>query len=138
MFKICTIGCGGMSTSGHGPSVKLYAETHPDTELSACCDIRPDKAEIYREKFGFKRIYTDYMEMIEKERPDVVMAITPVALTAQISIDVIRTGTNIFLEKPPGIHSYDTIAIHEAAVSNKVNARVSFNRRYMPLVMSLI
>jgi len=89
-------------------------------------------------KFGFRRCYTDYMEMIEKENPDVVMAITPVALTAKIAIDVISTKTNIILEKPPGIHAFETLAIHEAAVSANVHARVAFNRRYMPLVISLI
>jgi len=138
MFKICTIGCGGMSTSGHGPSAKLYAERYPDTELSACCDLDAEKAESYRAKFGYKRIYTDYMEMLEKEKPDVAMVIVPPALTEKISIDVINTGTNIILEKPPGLHDCQTRAIHEAAVANNVHARVAFNRRHMPLVLALI
>jgi len=45
MFRICLIGCGGMANSGHGPSAELYAKRYSDTELSACCDINPVKAE---------------------------------------------------------------------------------------------
>ncbi len=29
MFKICSIGCGNMARSGHGPAFKKYAETYP-------------------------------------------------------------------------------------------------------------
>nr|MBQ4318366.1 Gfo/Idh/MocA family oxidoreductase [Clostridia bacterium] len=137
MFKIALIGCGYMAGDGHAPSAKLYAETHPDTELVSCCDIDISKSEAYCKRFGYKRAYSDYSEMIGVEKPDVVQCITPVKLTKKISIDVINTGTNIILEKPPGICSDDTKAIHEAAVRNKVHARVAFNRRHMPLVLEL-
>ncbi len=43
MFKICVVGCGGMSTSGHGPSFKKYFEDYKDVELSACCDLDEEK-----------------------------------------------------------------------------------------------
>lgn len=138
MFKICLIGCGNMAIDGHGPAVRKYADLNKDTYLSACCDVDRERAESFQKKFGFKTFYTDYMEMIEKEKPDVVLAITPVPLTAKISKDVISTGTNIILEKPPGVNAEETLSIHECAVKNKVFARVAFNRRYMPILSALM
>lgn len=32
MFKICVLGCGEMSTSGHGPSFEKYFEDYKDVE----------------------------------------------------------------------------------------------------------
>ena len=126
-----------MAKSGHAPSLRLYASRHPDAELSACCDIDAEKTSYFRREFGFLREYSDYMEMLREERPDAALVLMPVALTAKVSMDVIRTGTNVMLEKPPGIHADETRAIHECALAHGVHARVAFNRRYMPLVRAL-
>ncbi len=137
MFKICLIGCGNMAYSGHGPSCRSYAERYPDTELSACCDIRPERTELFCREFGFKRAYSDYREMLEAEKPDAVLVIVPVALTAEVSMDVMNMGYNVILEKPPGVSAEEAMAIHECAVKNGVHARVALNRRYMPLLCAL-
>ena len=138
MFKICLIGCGHMAVIAHGPACKKYADLHEDAELSACCDLDIEKAESFRKEFGFQNAYTDYMEMLEKEKPDAVLAITPFTLTAKIAKDVIGTGTNIILEKPPGINAEEALSIDECAVENKVYARVAFNRRYIPIFSALV
>ena len=114
MFKICLIGCGYMTRDGHGPSCAQYAQTHSDTVLAACCDINLEVAQAACEQFGFRRAYTDYREMVEKEQPDVVMAITPVALTAQVSMELLNRNIPVFLEKPPGMNPEQAHAIHEA------------------------
>lgn len=138
MFKICIIGCGNMAINGHGPACRKYAYLHEDTQLAACCDVDPKKAEAFQKEFGFQRYYTDYKRMIEQEKPDVALVITPSSLTAKVSQEVLETKTNILLEKPPGINQEETKSIHECAERNGVYARVGFNRRYMPIVTSLI
>ena len=60
MFKICTVGCGNMSTSGHGPSYAKYKKDYPDTCLAACCDLDESKAKEYAEtEFEKYRIIQD-------------------------------------------------------------------------------
>lgn len=137
MFKICLIGCGYMTWDGHGPSCAQYVRTHSDTVLAACCDLNLEAAQAACDRFGFQRAYTDYIEMVEQEKPDVVMAITPVALTAEVSIELLNRKIPVFLEKPPGMDPEQTRAIHEAALRSNTPARVAFNRRYMPLVLAL-
>ena len=39
MFTICTVGCGWMSSPGHGPSLKKYSQDRPDVVRAGCCDI---------------------------------------------------------------------------------------------------
>ena len=137
MFKICLIGCGNMAHSGHGPACKTYAERYADTELSACCDLRPERTEMFCREFGFKRAYSDYREMLETEKPDAVLVIMPVPLTAEVAIDVMERGYNVIMEKPPGVSVEEAMAIHACAVKNGVHARVALNRRYMPLLRAL-
>lgn len=137
MFKIAMIGCGAMAESGHAPAVHAYARRYANTALVACCDTRADRATLFTEKFGFARAYTDWREMIARETPDAVLLLVPPAATAPLSMEIMRAGTNILLEKPPGLHADDARAIHACAIENHVHARVAFNRRYMPLLSAL-
>lgn len=126
-----------MTKNGHGPSCKKYASERKNTVLAACCDIDIEAARRACEAYGFERAYTDYIEMLDTEKPDAVMAITPVTLTKEISIQILQRKIPIILEKPPGMNSDETLAIHNAALQNDTPARVAFNRRYTPLVRAL-
>ena len=137
MFKICVIGCGGMSSGGHGPSYKKYKEDYKDVCLAACCDLDEEKAKEYKEKFGFEKYYTNYDEMFEKENPDVVCLMAPVSLTKKLSVDIMKKGYNIIMEKPPGANVSETKEMIEAGEESGVFVRCAFNRRYAPLVIKL-
>ena len=78
MFKICVIGCGTMSSTGHGPAFAKYKKDYQDVVLAGCCDLDIQKAQDYMQAYGFEACYTDYTKMIEEIRPDVVSVITPV------------------------------------------------------------
>lgn len=138
MFKICMIGCGAMAKTGHAPSVKKYAAETSDTVLAACCDVDIKKAQLFKEEFGFVHAYTDYQEMLAEEKPDVVLILVSVKLTAKIAVDVMNQGYSVIMEKPPGMNIQEAKKIHECAVRNNVHARVAFNRRYMPLIQALV
>lgn len=133
-FKICTVGCGGMANGGHGPAFRKYAQTHADVVLAGCCDVDPVKAEAYREKFGFEKMYTDMQTMLKEEKPDAVSLVVPVALTERLSIQVMEMGFPVILEKPPGMNREQTLRMIEAAERTGVPHQVSFNRRFMPIV----
>lgn len=137
MFKICVIGCGGMSFTGHGPAFKKYFEDYDGVALAACCDINEEAAKQYKEDFGFEAYYTDYTLMLDEVKPDVVSLICPVELTKPLSIDIMKKGYNIILEKPPGLNIEELGEMIAQADASKVFVRTSFNRRYSPLIMKL-
>ncbi len=137
MFKICVIGCGAMSLSGHGPAFKKYYEDYEGVSLEACCDINEEAALKYKEQFGFKKHYTDYKVMLDEIKPDVVSLTCPVKLTKPMSIDIIKKGYNIILEKPPGLNKEEIGEMIEAQKDTNVFVRTAFNRRYTPLIKKL-
>lgn len=133
-LKICAIGCGSMAAKGHGPAFRKYAAEHPDTELTACCDVDAARAARFCGEFGFLRAYTDYGEMLRAEKPDAVSLMAPVHLTARMAIDLLACGYPTILEKPPGLDAGEARAILEAALRAGTPHQVAFNRRHMPLV----
>jgi predicted dehydrogenase len=136
-FRICIVGCGSMSQSGHGPSLAKYAASHPDTELAACCDLDEAKAAGYRKRFGFARHYTDMTAMLKTEKPDAVCLIAPVNLTCGLSCHIMEMGFPLLMEKPPGMNVAETDRMIAVAERRGVPNQVAFNRRYTPLVREL-
>lgn len=135
MFKICLIGCGGMSNYGHGPACVKYAQTHPDVELSACCDIDEQKAIQFSKDMGFLRRYTDLVEMLNKEKPDATVLIVPPEATGPLATQILGMGYNCIMEKPPGMSVEEIDRMIAAADKTGAATQVSFNRRYTPLIM---
>ena len=136
-FKICSIGCGAMALAGHGPAFSKYIAMNRGVSLAACCDIDILRAERFKEQFGFERCYKDMYEMLKIERPDAVCLIAPVHLTSELAVRIIELGFPVIMEKPPGRNREETIRIIEAAGKKGIPNRVSFNRRYVPLVLEL-
>jgi len=137
MFRICVIGCGHMSSTGHAPSLMKYRDTRADTELTACCDVVEEKAAEYRETFGFLRHYTDFRSMLDTEKPDAVLLASQVQHTCGIALAVMEKGYNIFLEKPPGRDLAELNALRDMADRTGIHVRVAFNRRFVPLLLKL-
>ena len=53
-------------------------------ELAAGSDIDPAKCEAFRERWGVEALYGDYLEMIEREKPDFVAICTKGDLHAEM------------------------------------------------------
>ncbi len=136
-FRICTIGCGKHSTLVHGPSYEKYVRERPDTVLAACCDLRPERADAYRDRFGFQRSYTELREMLKREKPDAVCVIVPEPYICQTSLEVMEAGFPVLLEKPPGLCRAETLKMIGTAERTGVINQVAFNRRYLPLMETL-
>jgi predicted dehydrogenase len=105
--RIGFIGCGSFSSNCLYPSLRLAAfglepwGAEPMAELVACCDFNAELAQRNAKLFGFQRSYTDYHEMLEKEKLDAVFVVMHPRLQPAIAIDVMRSGANAFIEKPP-------------------------------------
>ena len=137
MFKICLIGCGGMSNYGHGPACVKYAAAHPDVELSGCCDIVEEKAVQFCKDMGFLRSYTDIVTMLNAEKPDATLLIVPPEMTGPLAIQVLELGYPLIMEKPPGMTVEEIDRMIAAADATGAATQVSFNRRYTPLVIRM-
>lgn len=135
MTRLATIGCGEHATTSHGPALALYAARHPGTDLLACCDLDPGKAERYRARFGFAHAYTDLRQMLDTERPDAVSLVAPVERTCELACLILEWGFPLLMEKPPGRTVAEVNQMIAAA--GGVAHQVALNRRFAPLLQEL-
>lgn len=136
-LKICSIGTGYWGAYSHGPAYKRYAELHDDVEFAACCDINEKDVIEFQNKFGFKRHYTDFVEMLNTEKPDAVCLVVSVEVTAKLAVRILEMGYPIITEKPPGMTKEQTLQMIAAAEKSGKANMVAFNRRYTPLISKL-
>ena len=113
-YRAAVIGLGRMGSTyddeiTQGGSVFLpycHAPSYvaaPDVELVAGADVHVGQGEIFRSRWGLEEghVYTDYKEMLEKEKLDLLSVCTTARVRAQIVIEAARAGVKaIWAEKP--------------------------------------
>ena len=97
-----------------------------DTTIVAVCDVNQDKLNLYPEIAG----YTDYKQMLDEVKPDVVHICTPHYLHAEMVIAALERDINVLCEKPLCIDKQDIPLILEAEKNSKAQLGVCFQNRY--------
>ena len=136
-LSIVVIGCGGISNGSHGPAYQEYARIHPGLFLVACCDRHIERAESFRDQFGFQRAYGDPWEMLEREKPGAVCLNVLPDVLSELGCEVMRRGFALLSEKPPGLSVDEIDRLIAAARQSGLPHQVAFNRRFMPLAVEL-
>ncbi|MDH3718618.1 MAG: Gfo/Idh/MocA family oxidoreductase [Planctomycetota bacterium] len=97
---VAAIGVGGSrGRFNQGRSIARRAAGHG--RMIACCDIDDQHtAEFNRDFDGKLNLYRDYRVLLEREQPDVVTIGTPDHWHVPISIAALRTGCDVYCEKP--------------------------------------
>lgn len=99
MINLAIVGTGGIAHS-HAQGILTF----PDKcKVVALCDIYPDKAEKFKEEFGFTEaaIFDDYKKMLSSGiHIDLVHVCTPPSAHAEISINSMNAKINVLCEKP--------------------------------------
>ncbi|AIE88049.1 Gfo/Idh/MocA family protein [Fimbriimonas ginsengisoli] len=126
-LKIGIIGSGGIAQGCH---MRGYASIPDLCEIVACCDVNPDTAKAAAEKFGVKKTYTDYQEMLEKEKPDAVSVATPNKYHKQPTVDALNAGVHVLCEKPLGMNADECREMCAAARDNKKILQVGLQSRF--------
>lgn len=123
-LKVCIVGCGNIFIR-HAMSATAF----DDISLVAVCDIKEDRAKAAAEKYHTK-YYTDYKEMCEKEKPDVLHLCIPHYLHPIVSRYAIENGINVICEKPMSINYEDGAENVRLAKKKGVLYGVIFQCRY--------
>ena len=132
-FRIAVIGCGAIAPN-HITAIKQTNQT-----LCALCDILPEKAEALKARFEMPDVpvYTDYREMIEKERPDAIHICTPHDLHAPMTIYALNRNIHVLCEKPMCINMTQMEEVKRAAKASRAYLGYCFQNRYEPLMRRL-
>jgi len=81
--------------------------------------------------------YTDYRELLEREKPDVVTVSVPTTLHHKIALDVIAAGVNLLVEKPIAATEAEAIEMISAAKAKAVKFTVGHIERFNPAISEL-
>ena len=123
MLKVGMAGIGGIS-GAHIPAWEAMEET----ELAALCDIRQECLE----KYPDKHLYTDFQEMLNAERLDILDICLPTYLHADYAVQAMERGIHVICEKPVSLKAEDVERVYEAARRNNVKFMVAQVLRFWP------
>jgi predicted dehydrogenase len=109
----------------------------PEIDVVAGCDIaaaaRDRFVEQWSDRWPGLRVYHDYRELLDRERPDLVAVVTPDHLHTSPVLSAIEFGARgIFCEKPLTTSLGEADQIVAAAASSGVAICVDYTRRWMP------
>lgn len=132
-YRVGVIGCGGIGISHASGLVGLT-----NAELVAGCDLSQKALEGFKERWKDTwpniSLYTDYKEMLAKERLDIVTVATPDNRHADPVVNTANAGVKgIFCEKPMATNLADANRMLEAVERHKVILSIDHTRRWQPL-----
>lgn len=126
-MRYALIGCGRISPN------HIAAAQNNNLDIVAICDIIPENMEDKALKFklsGDINRYTDYKEMIEKEKPELVAICTESGKHAEIALYCIESGCNCIIEKPIALSISDADSIIAASIKNNVKVCACHQNRF--------
>ena len=128
IIKVGIIGCGGIATSKHMPSLAKVK----DCEMVAFCDIIPERAERAAKKFGITdaKVYTDYKELLADPEIEVVHVCTPNRSHSFITVDALHAGKHVMCEKPMAINSEEAKKMLDAAKETGKKLTIGYQGRF--------
>jgi myo-inositol 2-dehydrogenase/D-chiro-inositol 1-dehydrogenase len=103
-------------------------------ELVAVCDLDQTRA---RELAGKAATYSDWRQLIARERPDSVFVCTPPMAHREVAVAALVQGIHVYLEKPIARGLKDARAIVEAAADSAAVCAVGYQWRAIDVLDSL-
>ncbi len=126
-LKVGIIGTGWIAESHAESYLKM-----DDVEIVALADLIPGKAEKFAAQYGIQgaRFYPDHKSMLEQEALDAVSVCTYNATHCVCTVDALKAGVNVLLEKPMTVTLEEALAIRHAEKESGKIVDIGFQPRY--------
>ena len=134
-LRYALIGCGRISPN------HLAAAQNNNLDIIAICDI--EEKNMHDKKVKFKlsddvHCYTDYLDMLDKEKPELVAIATESGKHAEIAINCIKKGhANVIIEKPIALSLKDADEIINVAKYEGVKVCACHQNRFNKSVQKI-
>ncbi len=129
---VCIVGCGMM---GNIHAQRWHA--NPRTQVTACADILPERAQAMAAAYHLPAWDGDYRQAIQRPDVDIVSVCTPTCLHAEITLFALAHGKHVLCEKPIALHISDAERMVVAAEQSGRKLGVGFMRRHSPALARL-
>ncbi len=129
--RYAIIGTGERATSMWGRQIR---ERYSDVvQFVGLCDINSKRVENSKALMGVDcPTFTNFDEMLDKTKPDVVMVTTRDSFHSQYIVRALDRGLDVMTEKPMVIDEKQCQAVLDAEKRNKKKIIVTFNYRFAP------
>ncbi len=127
-LKCALLGCGYIADR----HIQAFLDCE-HTELVALVGRNPERLRGLLEKYNISKGYTDYHKLIE-ENPDLDMVSNalPNSLHVDVTIDFLKAGINVLLEKPMAINAEEGRRLVEAEKESDAKLMIIQNQRFIP------
>lgn len=131
-FRTALIGSGWW-----GKKVLREAMASQRCQAVALCDVSPSILEVggdeVNDASGEKpKLFGDHREMLDKVKPEVVIIATPDHWHALQTIDALKSGSHVYVEKPTGHTVNESKAMLKTAQHSGLTVQVGLHRRVGP------
>lgn len=129
-MNIAVVGAGFMGKAhcvGMANMPKLFPDAPFMPVFKTVCDIVPDIAENFKDRFGFEKCCTDWHDVVSDPEIDIVCVTTPNDSHAKISIAALQAGKHVICEKPIASTTEDAKAMADAASEAAKKGIVAMN-----------
>jgi len=132
------IGIIGFGNMGTGHAKYLMKGEVPNAELTAVCDINPDRLKYAKNTYGEKLALFDNADsLFSSGAVDGVIIATPHYSHPPIAIKAFEKGLHVLTEKPAGVYTKQVREMNEAAEKSGKVFGIMYNQRTNPLYQKL-
>ena len=147
VYKVVIIGFSHMHVNG----VAEFFYKCPNTEIVAAADTKPVIPELKpdgmfarnwnkkhcQEAFKIGKIYDDYIEMLDAEKPDLAVVTGENALHPEVVEECAKRGIDCNIEKPMAMSLQDGLRMWRAAESYGIDLIINWPVTFRPAIIAL-
>ena len=124
-IKVGVIGCGSIGVY----HIAGYQKTGK-AEVKAICDIKKDVLDAAKSKYGIKKAFTDYRDLLDMDDLDAVSVCLPNYLHHPVTVDAFDAGKHVLCEKPMAISVDGALKMIEARDRAKKKLLIGLTQRF--------
>jgi len=114
-----------------GNSVTRVLQRNPNVKLTAVANRGKEKLDEALKEFDGLNTYTEYREMLDREKPDAVFIATPDWAHFDPVIESLNRGVHVLVEKPLTTDVTEATRIVEKVKETGLKLQVSYNHRWL-------
>jgi len=124
MIKVGVVGLGYW-----GPKLARNLAEMPDVTLAWVCDLSTPRLDHVKSLYPWVHLTCDYGQMLASDVDAIVLA-TPVSTHYRLSLEALRAGKHILVEKPLAASTDEAMEIAESAERHHLVAMVGHTFQY--------
>ncbi len=128
------IGCGDVTEVKSGPAFNLL----PNSELAAVMRRDEAKAADYAQRHHVKKWYANAADLINDDEVNAVYIATPPAYHETYTVQALKAGKPVYVEKPMALDSVECTRMMEASEKYSCKLSVAHYRRAQPKFLRIL